>query len=852
MSSLEAVIVVGSKKPRDEGGGSREKREISERDTRRNTHSLISCGFRRPRCVDFTSQTTMYHRLDLKAMVRSRLDRTILEHSDTEAQATMSTPQRLDPSRPKRTPGGTPRRSLPSSAAAPAYGVSSRNSLVKTPSPAGSSGTLDGRRRASQQLYSSSPLSRSALSTANNAPRPVSLTSLDSPAKNSSPLTRSSLGHHRQLLSPSTTTTTNNNNNNNNNNNRAYSRTTASPHHETTEPTPPPSSSRNNDDDDLVTQVPEQAELDEEMQAAIQAVIQAHSSKISGLRRVLSSADHGSSMAMHLLHAEIKLLQDKIAADQAEIDRLKKHNSKLSIQLSQSNPQGTNLPSGSILDILSSTNDLELRRYFRTLAPASRLHLLHLLLEAAVPGDIAALRKYLEKIERSRRDFIGYLPDDLAVRCLLHLDLHSILRARLVSHRWNDVVTQSGLKLWRALALALTSKDDEPPKPQQNTTEGWFELYKGLHYREENWRKGLAQRVVVLQGHTGSIGAIKLRGTTLATGSLDGTLRIWNVRTSACLKIVKMPAPVSSLDFYGQYGPTGVIAAGGNDVGRVFLISMNGALLSTLSGHNKGIRTLAMNSQYLVSGGYDKALVVWNWREGTRIVKFGQQTNPCAAISLFGSTFSSVQVDGVIRCFNITSRELVSQHKVQTAPERGVEKTASAEVFQWFVAEARRVIIATKTRIYQLEYKLQSGTVGAGGCALVDLASPPRLVSLTPITHELNSGTLDVLKRRFAAAPRFATRLGDDMRIFIGHLPEHAPPDLPPCDRGINGADQDENSSGCGSEDALQPIGGAWLDTDARVSSRNPTCMSLSSDQLVVGCSDGLLYALDFCGTDYR
>jgi hypothetical protein len=75
------------------------------------------------------------------------------------------------------------------------------------------------------------------------------------------------------------------------------------------------------------------------MQAAIQAVIQAHSSKISGLRRVLSSADHGSSMAMHLLHAEIKLLQDKIAADQAEIDRLKKHNSKLSIQLSQSNPQ---------------------------------------------------------------------------------------------------------------------------------------------------------------------------------------------------------------------------------------------------------------------------------------------------------------------------------------------------------------------------------------------------------------------------------------------------------------------------------------------------------------------------------
>jgi len=279
---------------------------------------------------------------------------------------------------------------------------------------------------------------------------------------------------------------------------------------------------------------------------------------------------------------------------------------------------------------------------------------------------------------------------------------------------------------------------------------------------------------------------------------------------------------------------------------------MNGSLLNTLSGHNKGIRTLAMNSQYLVSGGYDKALVVWNWREGTRIVKFGQQTNPCAAISLFGSTFSSVQVDGVIRCFNILSRELVSQHKVQTSPDRTGDKMGiGGDVFQWFVAEARRVIIASKTQIYQLEYNLHEQQEGGG--LEVDLGSPPRLISLTPIKHELNSGTLDVLKRRFAAAPRFATRLGDDMRIFIGHLPEYPDQDQD-LGRGktSNGGVDDDDSYSQPSDDTLQPIGGAWLDAEARVSSRNPTCMSLSSDQLVVGCSDGLLYALDFCGTQYR
>ncbi|KAA1071652.1 hypothetical protein PGT21_014266 [Puccinia graminis f. sp. tritici] len=793
---------------------------------------------------------------------------------------------------------GQPRRSLPAPRTHELIRKTSRNSLasIKTPSPI-SKLPVEGIRTAPSQTYSSSPLARSTKTSTSSKsfiPPSSSSSSINSSvisSKNSdnitnntstptsnhstpSPLTRSTLGHHRLLLlkstngnstkpasspapSPSVRSSTASNliNNLAQQQQKQQQQQTAI----TTAPTTSPSvygynqgNNIDNDDDDLVTQVPEQAELDEEMQAAIQAVIQAHSSQLSGLRRVLSSADHGSSMAMHLLHAEIKLLQDKIASDQLEIDSLKKTNSRLSSQIS--NSQTSHVPSGSIVDVLSASNDADIRRYFRTLTPSSRLHLLHLLLEAAIPGDISSLRRYLEKIERSKRDFIGTLPDNLAVRCLLFLDLRSILNVRLVSHRWDNVVTKSGLKLWRSLSLALTSHDDEPAKPRENTSEGWFELYKGLHYREENWRKGLAQRVVVLKGHTGSIGALKLRGITLVTGSLDGSLRIWNVRTSHCLKIVKMPAPISSLDFYGQYGPTGVIAAGGNDVGRVFLISMNGSLLSTLSGHNKGIRTLAMNSQYLVSGGYDKALVVWNWREGTRIVKFGQQTNPCAAISLFGSTFSSVQVDGVIRCFSITNRELVSQHKVQTSQERGTEKIGvGGDVFQWFVAEARRVIIATKTKIYQLEYNLQKDGVGPDGLAPVDLASPPRLISLTPIKHELNSGTLDVLKRRFAAAPRFATRLGDDMRIFLGHLPEH--PTQPPntLSRSTNFREQDnDEGEGEEEEDSLQPIGGAWLDADARVSSRNPTCMSLSSDQLVVGCSDGLLYALDFCGTEYR
>ncbi|WAR58977.1 hypothetical protein PtB15_10B319 [Puccinia triticina] len=57
-----------------------------------------------------------------------------------------------------------------------------------------------------------------------------------------------------------------------------------------------------------------------------------------------------------------------------------------------------------------------------------------------------------------------------------------------------------------------------------------------------------------------------------------------------------------------------------------------------------------------------------------------------------------------------------------------------------------------------------NGKKGRGSSSLI--------IFCTPIPHKLNSGTLDVLKRRFAAALRSVTRHRDDVWIFISHLPE--------------------------------------------------------------------------------
>lgn len=136
---------------------------------------------------------------------------------------------------------------------------------------------------------------------------------------------------------------------------------------------------------------------------------------------------------------------------------------------------------------------------------------------------------------------------------------------------------------------------------------GWEELVRGLYFRERNWAKGLAQRLDFFEGHSGFVTSIKLKGRdTLVTGSYDETIRVWDMKSGQCSKVLKAKA-ISCLDFLLE---DNILCAGLYDTGRVMVWDMTTwELLQTLSGHNKGIRSVALSKDYLVSVGQDKAIV---------------------------------------------------------------------------------------------------------------------------------------------------------------------------------------------------------------------------------------------------
>ena len=62
-----------------------------------------------------------------------------------------------------------------------------------------------------------------------------------------------------------------------------------------------------------------------------------------------------------------------------------------------------------------------------------------------------------------------------------------------------------------------------------------------------------------------------------------------------------------------------------------------------------------------MSAGADKALVCWDWRAGTKIVRFGQQTTVNIGVQIIGGGSAqegervvSVTIDGIVRVFSIS------------------------------------------------------------------------------------------------------------------------------------------------------------------------------------------------------
>ena len=177
--------------------------------------------------------------------------------------------------------------------------------------------------------------------------------------------------------------------------------------------------------------------------------------------------------------------------------------------------------------------------------------------------------------------------------------------------------------------------------------------------KTQSWRC-----VHTLTGHTGMLAgvrsvAISPDGQTLASGSDDYTIKLWNLTNG---KEIRTLSRHSSFVRTVTFSSDGSILASGSDDKTINLWNLkNQQEIRTLMIHSHTVKTVAISpdGDIVASGSYDKSIKLWNWKTGQEIRTLSGHSDHVMslAFSSDGQTLASGSCDSTIKLWNLNTGE---------------------------------------------------------------------------------------------------------------------------------------------------------------------------------------------------
>ena len=273
------------------------------------------------------------------------------------------------------------------------------------------------------------------------------------------------------------------------------------------------------------------------------------------------------------------------------------------------------------------------------------------------------------------------------------------------------------------------------------------------------WDVETEQLLHTLTGHTSEVMtvAFSLDGETLVSGSWDSTIRLWNPQTGQLKRTLT--------DHNGGIGmiafsPDGTLLASGSTDQTVRLWNTTTwRVESTLTGHTHGIDSVAfsLDGQTLASGSRDKTIRLWNphTRKHTRTLTVGAEVNRLA-FSPDGQTLASGSWDDIVRLWNPQTGQLKS-----SLPQQGGSGVAFSPDGSILAISARAILL------WDMETGQYKGSLGQ------NIPNPVAL-AFSPDGTMLASGSWDKLVHLLdftSSEVPFA-----NVPFDINNVPEPVPP----------------------------------------------------------------------------
>lgn len=265
------------------------------------------------------------------------------------------------------------------------------------------------------------------------------------------------------------------------------------------------------------------------------------------------------------------------------------------------------------------------------------------------------------------------LPEELLLQTVSYLDAADLVPLLMVSRTWNRLCKADGL--WRQLYRDAHFASTQCAKVEPYTTPGedWYGRYQASARLERNWSSGasrqfqLPQPAYAAEGHTDAVYALQLCGEYLVTGSLDRSIRVWNLQTE---RLVGAP-------WYGHLGgivclhvdpDQDVVASGGTCGDLVTWKFSSQKMIRRIDCSGGGsLLSVKLNARYVVTSSADRLLRVWEIStlcnsDEDAAAAFAQpfkilsgHAGRVNAIELSGDRLISVSGDNTVKLWDISS-----------------------------------------------------------------------------------------------------------------------------------------------------------------------------------------------------